>query len=83
MVIRSPVIIFLFCLFGLINGAINIKDYKASSVKVKNWKGFQTHRIPANQGITPAFSRRDQGETITNLKSGQLAYWPRSKPGTT
>jgi hypothetical protein len=49
---------------------------------VKNWKGLQTQRIQANQGTTPAFSCRDQGETTTNLKSGWLAYWPRFKPGT-
>ena len=48
-----------------------------------NWKGFHTYGIQANQGTTPAFSWRDQGETTTNLKSGQLTYWPRSKPGNT
>lgn len=50
---------------------------------MKNWKGFQTNRIQPNQGIAPAFSWRDQGETITNLKSGWLVYWPRFTPGTT
>ena len=49
---------------------------------MKNCKGFQTNRIRPNQGTTPAFSWRDQGETITSL-SGWLVYWQRFKPGTT